>query len=172
MNALPAETAFIRHTATEWLVLRCAPSRTMALAAALADLGAWTPTWKRRRRMPRSTIFRPTTEPCIPSFVFVPVEVAFSLPPIPRIPFGFMRNADATMVRVSERSLEPLRKIADKPLTPARLLPKVGRTYKIVGMGFEGLTGKVLACSIRKARVEVQPWGTVIEMPPGLLVEG
>lgn len=169
MNALPAETAFIRHTATEWLVLRCAPSRTMALAAALADLGAWTPTWTRRRRLPRSPVTRPITEACIPTFVFIPAEEAHDLPPIARLPYGLMRCVDGKLIRIADRELNHLRKIADKPAVPASKLPRPGRSYRIVGLGFDGLLGKVVSCTQRKCFVQVEGFAQPLQIPPGLL---
>lgn len=158
-------------TVAEWLVLRCSPSRTMALAAALRDRGAWTPTWTRRRRLPRSPVTRPITEACIPSFVFIPSFAANDLPEVPRIPYRLMRLMDGTRARIADRELNHLRKIADKPTVPASQLPLPGRSYRIVGLGFDGLLGRVIRCTSSKCFVDVEGFAQPLQIPPSLLQE-
>lgn len=155
---------------TEWLVLRCSPGRTIALAAALRDRGAWTPTWTRRRRLPRSSVTRPITEPCIPTFTFIPSIAAHDLPPFPRLPYSLMRFEGA-LVRIADRELDHLRKVADKPSVPARELPRTGRSYRIVGLGFDGLLGRVLRCTHNKCFVAVEGFAQPLQIPPSLLQE-
>lgn len=155
----------------EWLVLRCAPAKTLQLASGLAGHGAWTPTWNRRRRMPRSPITRTITEPCIPSFVFIPSS-SRDLPEIPRVPFSFMRNHESIPVRIADREMEPLRQIADRPLVRARDLPRPGQTVRFKEGPWEGLTGKIIACTQRYAKINVtddRGISQVIQAPPCLL---
>lgn len=153
----------------QWIVLRCSAGRTLALAAALAEHGAWTPTWTRRRRLPRSPVTRPITEACIPTFVFVPAD-ASELPEIPRLPYGLMR-VEGALVRIADRELNHLRKIADKPMVKASQLPRAGRSYRIVGLGFDGLTGRVITATPSKCMVAIEGFAQPLQIPPSLLQE-
>lgn len=186
MNALTShDFALVSQPVAEWLVLRCSPGRTLALAAALRSRGAWTPTWTRRRRLPRSPVTRPITEPCIPTFVFIPSTNAHDLPPpgaahietvgdeetrsiIPA--YGLMRFEGA-LIRIADRELNHLRKIADKPAVPASQLPRTGRSYRIVGLGFDGLLGRVIRCTSTKCFVDVDGFAQPLQIPPSLLQE-
>lgn len=171
MNALTShDFALVSQPVAEWLVLGCSPTRTLALAAALKDRGAWTPTWTRRRRLPRSSIFRLVTEPVIPGMVFIPSSMGNDLPAIPRVPFWLTRMPDATLMRVPDRQMGPLRRIADKPLVPAHQLPRIGSKVRFTQGPFEGIRGKVLSCTIRCAMIEVEGFALPVQVPP-LLVE-
>lgn len=152
----------------EWLVLRCSAGRTMALAAALAGHGAWTPTWKRKRRKPRTNFAHVVDEACMPSFVFVPAHGAFDLPAIPRISYGFMR-IDGALVRVADRELEPLRKIAHQPLIAASKLPRPGETRRFSAGPFQGLTAKIIRCTQRYCSVTVEGFARPLQVPPSIL---
>jgi hypothetical protein len=171
MTACPSRQEFVAVVvpSTQWHVLLCPSNLTMALAAALADRGAWTPTWKRKRRMPRSPVSKIVTEACMPGMVFVPTFEAGDLPFVPRCRFKLMRNYDRTLVRVSDRSLEPLRRIDITPLVPAHRLPKPGSRVRFVSGPFQGLRGRVLSCSIRCAEVDVEGFAQPIKAPPSLL---
>lgn len=153
----------------QWLVLRCASSRTMALAAALEKHGAWTPTWKRKRRLPRSPVQRVVTEACIPSFVFVPEALADDLPKVPFTPYSFMRFEGA-LIRITDRELDPLRRIADRPKVPEKQLPKSGMTVKFTEGPFQGLTARVLSCTQAYCSVAVDGLAHSMQVPPALLV--
>lgn len=169
MNALAHDHDFsiVSAPVTEWLVLRCSSSKTLALAAALSDRGAWTPTWKRKRRLPRSPISRVITEAVMPSFVFVPASEQYTLPNIARCPARFMQNADWTLIRIPDRQMEPLRKIADKPMVKARDLPRVGSRVKFNETSpFYGWEGKVLSCTQRCVFVAVPGFAQPIQAPP------
>lgn len=179
MNAVPQIDTFIPATATEWMVLRCSPARTIPLANALAWLGAWTPTWTRRRRLPRSPVTRPMTEACIPTFVFLPVS---QMPGLPRsgeiigqrndrrmVPAYHVMFFDGALVRIADHELNHLRKVADKPVVPVTQLPRAGRSYRIQGLGFDGLKGTVLSCTPTKCFVEVKGFAHPLQIPPSLL---
>lgn len=166
----PDEFAPIFRTIAEWSVLRCSPGRTIALAATLANRGAWTPTWTRRRRLPRSPITRPITEACIPTFVFIPAPCVDDLPTLPRLPYTAMRF-DGALVKIPDRQLEPLRSIADKPLIPAHRLPRPGQRLRFTTGPFEGLFAKVLSCTQRYATVSVDGFALPLQVPPCILQE-
>lgn len=168
MNAM---TQDFPVTTTEWLVLGCSPSRTLALVAGLRNRGAWVPTWTRRRRLPRSSIFRLVTEPVIPGMVFVPSFSLHDLPAVPRVPYWIMHDPLGDLMRVPDRQMEGLRKIADKPLVPASLLPKVGRMVRFTEGPFEGMQGKLIDCTIRAARVAIHGIHNPVTMPPSILQE-
>ena len=163
MNALARD--FSVETA-EWMVLRCSAGRTLALAAALADWGAWTPTWKVSRQFPRSPARRKVTEACIPTFVFMPSRHAHDLPPIPRVPYGFMRHAGGALIRIADTDLEPLRSIADKPLIPARQLPQPGQSVRFAEGPWQGLIATVLECSQRYCSVVLKDFAHSMQVPP------
>lgn len=173
MTALAMQQDFAIIPATEWLVLRCASGRTMALAAALADYGAWTPTWKVSKQLPRSSVRRKVTEACIPSYVFVPAFLAFNLPQVPRIPYSWMKGTEGMLTRVPDRQLSALRQIADKPLIPASRLPKPGSIVMMPDGPWQGLRAKVVKCSQRMATVEIETQGRgfsqTIQLPSCLL---
>jgi hypothetical protein len=157
MNALAShEFAIIDAPVTEWLVLRCSSSRTMAWAALLAQFGAWTPTWKVSKQLPRSSMRRKVTEACIPSYVFVPAFVAYDLPTVPKIPYSWMKGAEGMLTRVPDRQLAGLRDIADKPLIPASKLPKAGAIVLMPDGPWQGLRAKVVKCTQRAATVEIE----------------
>src|SRR5690606_38523759 len=120
MNALAVTAEFdIRPSPeTEWLVLRCSPARTLALAAALADRRAWTPTWKVSREVRGTGERVKVTEPCIAGFVFVPADWGMDLPVVAKIHYSFMRQPGFKLTRVPDHQLSALRSIADKPLLP------------------------------------------------------
>lgn len=164
------EFAIVPAPTTQWLVLRCAPGRTMALAAALADRGAWTPTWTRRRRLPRSPMTKPVKEACIPSFVFLPSGEGHNLPPVPLIQYRLM-HFEGMLVRIADHQLEPLRRIADKPLLPAHKLPKAGQRLRFNSGPFQGLIAKVIRCTQRFATVSVEGFAQPLQVPPAFLGE-
>lgn len=151
-----------------WLVLRCAPARTMAVARQLAHLGAWTPTWKRMRRVPRANVKRLAPEACIPSFVFLPEPLANAIPD--DAPCRPMR-IDGARVTVTDRQLEPLRQIADKPAIPARKLPRAGEVLRFLAGPFQGLDAKIIRCSQRYATVTVEGFAQPLQVPPSLFVQ-
>lgn len=153
---------------TTWIVLRCPSSKTLTLANRLASYGAWTPFWKRQRRLPRSNVRRLITEACIPSFVFVPEHAADTLPKVPLVSFSMMR-VDGKLVRIADRSLEPLRHISEKPAIPARLLPKPGTPVRFASGPFEGLQGTVRACTQSYATVDIVDFALPVKVPPCLL---
>jgi hypothetical protein len=159
-----------RNEGREWFVLRSSPGRTLALAAAFRDLGAWTPTWTRRRRLPRSPMTKPVTEACIPTFTFIPAAAANDLPVLPKLPYSLMRFEGA-LIRIADRELDHLRKVADKPLMPASQLPRPGRAYRIVGLGFDGLSARVITCTTSKCFVAVEGFAQPLQIPPSLLHE-
>jgi transcription antitermination factor NusG len=171
MNALTASEAFgsLANPATEWLVLRCAPAQTLRIARQLAGLGAWVPTWKRMRRVPRATVRRLTTEACIPSFVFLPIAQAHEIPD--NVAARPMRNADGARIVVQDRHLAPLRQIADKPLPKAQDLPKPGQVIRVKSGPFEGLDAKVITASQRYCKVTIAGFPQPIQMPPWLLLK-
>lgn len=152
-----------------WLVIRCGSSRTLILAAELADRGAWSPAWKRKRRMPKSDQSRLITEACLPSFVFIPAANADDLPEIPRTPFTFMRHKDGALVRVHETELEPLRKIADNPTASPAIMPSVGTVMRFIAGPFEGLRGIVSGSAGRWVRIKIDGFGQPLQVPPALL---
>jgi len=153
---------------TTWIVLRCPSSKTLTLANRLAPYGAWTPTWKRQRRLPRSNVRRLISEACIPSFVFVPEDAADALPTVPLVSFSMMR-VDGKVVRIADRSLEPLRHISKKPPVPARLLPKPGTVVRFASGPFQGLQGTVRACTQSYATVDIADFALPVKVPPCLL---
>lgn len=152
----------------EWLVLRCSAGRTMALAAALAERGAWVPTWKRKRRKPRTNFAHIVDEPCLPSFVFVPARGAHDLPTLPRIPYSFMR-IDGALVRIADRELEPLRRVAQQPLVAASKLPRPGEVRRFSTGPFQGLRAKIIACTQRYCSVTVDGFSQPLQVPPSIL---
>jgi transcription antitermination factor NusG len=101
--------------------------------------------------------------------VFVPSLIAFDLPHVPSIAYGFMRGAEFELIRVPDRQLEPMRKLADKPLIPARRLPKAGQKVRFTQGPFEGLRGRVVSCTIRACHVAVEGFAQAIQAPPVLL---
>jgi hypothetical protein len=171
MNMLARNQEFtvVAAPTTEWLVLRCSPGRTMALAAALRDRGAWTPTWTRRRIIKGKHLN--VTEACIPGFVFAPVAHYFDLRDMPLARFTFMRDHEGKPTRVRDGQLNPLRKIADKPLIPASQLPRPGAMVRFTSGPFEGMRGKVINCTIRAARVAIHGIHNPVQMPPSILQE-
>lgn len=174
MNALSNhDFALVSQPVAEWLVLRCSPGRTMALAAALKDRGAWTPTWTVSREAKHGGKRVKVVEPVIAGMVFVPMFWRYDLPELPRLPFWPMRNADATLVKVADRELGPLRKVADKPLVPAHKLPRPGQRMKVIGGPYEGHTATVIHCSQRYAVVNIEgeasPFAQRLQLPPSLL---
>lgn len=177
MNALThtQEFAVVAEPVTEWLVLRCSPARTMALAAALRDRGAWTPTWQVSRECKRSGKRIKVTEACVPGMVFIPSIWRDDIPAVPMLPWWPMFNPDRTLTRVPDRQLGPLRKIADKPLVPASQLPRAGERWKVIGGPYEGYTVRVLHCTQRYATLavegEVSPFAQNLQLPPSLLQE-
>lgn len=179
MSAVQAETFGHDCETTTWLVLRCPSSKTIALARALGDnddekrrypnIGAWTPTWRRKRRLPRSSISRLIELPCIPSMVFVP-DIGAPLPMIPHIPFTLMQRPDSgRLVRVRDRELEALRKAADKPMIKARDLPKAGTIVHFTGAAFGGLKGKILKCNATYCEVDVEGFAQPFKIAPSLI---
>ena len=91
-----------------WIVLRCASSKTLPLMRRLNDdeqswepVGAWSPIWKRRRRLPRSSATRLMELPAIPSFVFVPADRMDDLPVLPALPYSLMRIEGVRDVRTN-----------------------------------------------------------------------
>lgn len=176
MNALSNhDFALVSQPVAEWLVLRCSPGRTMALAAALKDRGAWTPTWQVSREAKHGGKRVKVTEAVIAGMVFVPSFLRDSLPEVPCLPYWIMRNADATLTRVADRELGPLRKVADKPLIPASQLPRPGQRMKVIGGPYEGHTARVIQCSQRYAIVSIEgeasPFAQRLKLPPSLLQE-
>ncbi|USA39636.1 hypothetical protein NCF86_00280 [Pelagerythrobacter marinus] len=153
---------------TTWIVLRCPSSKTLTLANRLASYGAWTPTWRRQRRLPRSNVRRLITEACIPSFVFVPEDAAGTLPKVPLVSFSVMR-VGGKLVRIADRSLEPLRNISEKAPVPARLLPKPGTPVRFASGPFQGLQGTVRACTQSYATVDIVDFVLPVKVPPCLL---
>jgi hypothetical protein len=176
MTALAMQQDFAIIPATEWLVLRCASGRTMALAAALADYGAWTPTWKVSKQLPNGSR-RMVTEPCMSGIVFIPDEMRFDLPHVPRIHYWLMKEFDGRLSRVPDWQLNDVRKIADRPLPKASELPKVGSIVMMPAAtgAWQGLRAKVLACTQRKATVAVEIQGRgfsqEIQLAPCLLLK-
>lgn len=173
MNALPATENFAVLTgpATEWLVLLCPSGRTLALAAALAPYGAWTPTWRVTRQFPRSPAKRKVTEACIPGLVFIPSSMSYEIPPVPRIPVRFMRDHEYAPIRVPDRQLSGLRKIADKPLVKASQLPKPGQRVRFVSGPWQGLIGRIVACTQRVATVAMEKSTQIWQAPPCMLLK-
>jgi transcription antitermination factor NusG len=96
--------------------------------------------------------------------------MAFDLPHVPHCGHSFMR-VDGVLTRIADRELEPLRKIAEKPLVKARDLPRPGARVRFNEGPFEGLRGKVLACSQRYASVTVEGFSQPIQVPPCLLLK-
>jgi hypothetical protein len=121
--------------------------------------------------MPRSNVFRPTIEPCIPGLVFIPEATGAELPTVPRIRFWHMRAPDFTLTRVPDRQLEPLRSIADKPLVPAHKLPRPGQRLRFASGPFQGLSAKVIRCTQRYATVAVEGFAQPLQVPPCILQE-
>lgn len=178
MNALAQrqDFAIVPAPVAEWLVLRCASSRTLALAAALADRGAWTPTWKVSKQLPNGS-HRKVVEACLPRFVFIPEEMRFSLPHVPRIEYWFMKEFDGRLSRVPDWQLNDVRNIADKPMPKASELPRVGSivTMPAATGAWQGLRAKVLACTQQKATVAIEIQGRgfsqEIQLAPCLLLK-
>ncbi len=154
-------------TPSQWLVLRCAPARTIALAAELAHLGAWTPIRTERRRAGRTNDFRPAKIAQMPSFVFVMTGV--DLPDRTNVPFHKLRRPDGSPARVRNTELDHLRKIADKPLLAAHELPKVGARIMLTHAGFGGLWAKVLASTQAYATLAIEGFNIPIKIAPCLL---
>lgn len=145
-----------------WIVLQCAPSKTIALVAALQKRGvrAWTPVWNRKRRLPRSHQSRIVELPCIPSFVFVP-----SVQELPAryfmksltVPQFRVMHTDNGPILIPDGELNHLRKIADKPpMTAIRQLPKAGERMRFNSGPFHGLHCIVLIADRRFVTVEVE----------------
>jgi hypothetical protein len=78
---------------------------------------------------------------------------------------------DGAPVKIADRELNHLRKIADKPTVPKAKLPKAGRAYRIVGLGFDGLLGRVLRCTSTRCFVSVEGFSQPLQIPPSLLQE-
>lgn len=187
MNALARNEDFMPRPALrsvperQWIVLRCASSKTIALARLLSDhdsehanrypdLGAWTPVWKRQKRRPRSNERRLVDLPAIPSFVFVPAEHLFNLPTVPGIAFSPMR-IDGVLVRIADRELATLRKIDMQPRDPVKNLPKIGAVMRFIDGPFQGLHCRVVYATQRFARVTVDGFAQPLQVPPSILRE-
>ena len=163
-------------SAENWLVLRCGSSKTLQLAKRLnaetvigGPRGAWTPVWKRRRRLPRSSVSRILTVAAIPSFVFVPEDNADDLPVLPGLPYSFMR-IDGAKVVVADHELALLRKIDAQPKDPKVKLPHPGQMMRFsADSPFGGLKAKVVYCSNTSCKVVVQEFDRPVSVPPSLL---
>lgn len=154
----------------QWLVIRCGSSKTLQLARKLASRGAWTPAWKRNRRLPRSNVRRLLEQPAMPSFVFVPECEADDLPQIPGIPFGVM-EIEGVRVRIADHELEPLRRIDITPKAKPIELPKPGARMKFASGPFQGLACKVVYCrNQRQCTVMVEGFPKPMTVPPALLI--
>ena len=177
--------------ATRWLVLNCKSSDTMRLSRRLKRYGAWTPIWKRKRRLPRSSEQKVIEQPAMPSFVFVPESQIHNLPRLPGtglyapwekdksdqasrsepgIGFRIM-TLDGVWIRVSNAALAPLRKIDTQPQDPIKVLPAIGAKVKFTSGPFEGLTGKLVYCTKRMASVKVEKFDNPVKVPPSIVQE-
>ncbi len=160
----------------DWVVLRCAGGKTMPLMRRLngdlpyGPIGAWTPVWKRKRRLPRSNITRLLNLPAMPTFVFAPANLMLALPTLPAIPYSIMR-IDGKVVTVSDASLEPMRKIDTLPKDPIKVLPKIGARMRFGSGPFEGLNATVVYCTNRYAKVMVDGFALPLQVPPSILQE-
>lgn len=127
-----------------WTVLRCGSSKTLLIAKRLADYGAWTPIWQRKRRKPRSHKIVDLELPAIPSFVFIPTADVDSLPPVAGAPYKPMR-IDGCIVRIADLDLAHLRRIdeASKAKQPKKKFG-IGQRIKFHSGPFTGLKGKVV----------------------------
>lgn len=164
---------------TRWLVLRCAPAKTMALVRALngehlpeeqrVPIGAWTPVTKTKRKVanrPKSVL---VTTAWLPSFIFIPEAAEYILDQFAALPLRIMRDSDGTYVRSTERQLESLRRFDPTAKIKARDLPKPGEVVRIISGPFEGLTGDVVTCSITRLFLRLPGFGLPVEMPPCLV---
>ncbi len=162
----------------EWLVLRCASSRTLALAEKLIELGmnAWTPMWRRKRRLPRDGKYETVMLPCIPSFVFLvdaDIHAIYddrfksALPPC-RLMYSVGR-----LVRCSSKMLAPLCKISDVDFSAKPIeMPAVGTVCRINDGAFMGLTGKVIGHTPTQVIIELVGRGWFpVKISPFLLDE-
>lgn len=138
---------------TDWCILRCAASRTLAVATSLSEAGieAWTPMKVERRRLPRGRkSHREIEAPIMPTFVFVRYDrlvdlmIILGLPMSPHPAFSVFRHL-GKVARVSNREIERLR------TEEGRAQPKTKRPVFGVGeqvrveeeVNFTGLSGVV-----------------------------
>lgn len=140
--------------ATNWCILRTAPSRTLPLAAALIDAGyrAWTPEETVTRRISRRGGMKKVSVALTPTIVFADYERLPEFVAISRMPpsqsmglpsFGVFRYLDA-YPRIADRALDALR-LAEQRGRPREQARSFSRYDAVTcpGGGFEGLIGCV-----------------------------
>ena len=137
---------------TRWCVLRMAASRTLLVAASLAEAGlpAWTPTISVKRRIPRKPGRVEKPAPLLPTFVFVPEQHLDELLQLSRLPvsqhpafslfrfageFVFVRDAEITRLRALEAQMKPKRRRPTVELA-SEVVPTEG--------AYAGMTGTVI----------------------------
>lgn len=179
---------------SDWCILRCAGSRTMALAASLTDAGirAWTPIETRERRIPRKAARETVQLPITPSFVFAASERLSDLLTLARSPSMLFRvwdsekrrmvtkghptfsvfRSDGRVPVVSEQSLAPLRKAEHR--TMPRKAAKIFRKGEIVSTGrggFAGLQGHIEASQGQYAMVVFPGFPIAVKIATWMLDE-
>lgn len=164
------------YIGNEWLVLRCASSKTLVVTEKLIAAGvvAWTPLWCRKRRLPRNGRFETVLLPCIPSFVFLADTNRYLLDDkalMSKVPPCRLMYSVGRLVRCDDKTLKHLRKISeDDFVTKAPPIPKVGTRHRINAGAFEGLFCSVIGRTTSQAIVELegQSWHP-IKIAPFLL---
>lgn len=176
MNAIPRDFA----QPLLWCILRTSNQNTLRLVRSLnaASLTAWTPTEERTIRVPRANIRRPVVFPLMPGYAFADAGSMVDLLELAREPakrghgFNVFRRHDGTPALVPNQLLAGMRELERKRTpVPASKLPKPGQSYRLTGLGFDGLRGVVIRCSQRYCTVAVEGFGKPLQVSPWLLSE-
>lgn len=155
-----------------WCILRCAPARTLKLAASLSGAGleAWTPTETQRRmgRGKQRKVEELRPAPITPSFVFVRAADRDellrlrALPVSPHPAFSFLRHRGAIPV-VRDRSLAPLRAEEERRhrqhRKTTRRVVEAGSVIAPTEGAFAGMTGVVERCKGQGGKEAVVNFG-------------
>jgi transcription antitermination factor NusG len=177
-----------RHAAERWCVLRCSNTKTLELAASLADAGfdAWSPAETIQRRARRGTKPETLTVPLTPSFVFARADRVADLLDLAHSPALNYRVWDPELKRmvtrghpyfrvfyylgeiatVPDHQLEPLRSLERKrkPKPVTRTMAQ-GERIRLAEAGFEGLWGTVLTSRKNYTRVQVDGFPVPVDFP-------
>lgn len=144
----------------KWVALRCRSGKTIRLVEDLncAQVPAWTPMWKRSKRLPRVSKQILTLVPCLPSFVFVPeamLEECHSALKLGKCPSFSVMQTMGVIARFREGELDHMRRISDVKTKSEFKIPPIGTVVRIKSGAFQGLAGPIVARLKHEALVRV-----------------
>lgn len=137
-----------------WCILRCAPARTLKLAASLDDAGieAWTPGETQQRRRGRARERVDVEAPIMPTFVFARASHLPAIADVVRAPvsphpaFSLFR-LHGRIPLVAERDIAALRRIEERgrlrQLRGERRVIPIGTEIRMTEGSFAGMAGVV-----------------------------